>query len=305
MNVLIFANPYSGRRDNPRIVERFEQALAGAGLEPHVVWQRDRRVAALQEAGGDIRGVVAAGGDGSVADAVNDMHAAGRLDLPFATVPVGTENLFAREFGFAVEPEAVAAAVAAGQTRPVDLGQVRAKGGGDETARLFTLMTSAGFDAEVVHRVDRWRRATADGSLRRVKRQSYLPRVLSAMRGYRHPLVTLTAGGQTFSGGQVYAFNLPQYGGHLAIGQHAAPDDGKLAWVVFEKPGFLNLLGYHWLVLRRKHLRSKTVAHGHAESITIAPTNGHPTPAQTDGDPTGFAPIQVSIRPGALNVVKL
>src|SRR5690606_29196698 len=102
--------------------------------------------------------------DGSVADVINDMHAAGRLDVALATVPAGTENLFAKELGFGIDHEKLAKAIASRDTLSVDLAQATF---GDGTARLFTLMASAGFDGNVVHRMNAWRtHAAAEASPR-------------------------------------------------------------------------------------------------------------------------------------------
>ena len=304
--VLILANPFSGTGPNRQLVLRLERALAQRGLSPRVIWERDQRVAALHEAGDGLRCVVAAGGDGSVADVLNDMRAAGCLGLPFATLPAGNENLFAQEFNFTGKPEAIAAAIGQGQTQPVDLGRAFDPERPDESGRLFTLMTSAGFDADVVYRVDRWRKATAHTSLKRVNRLSYVPRILSAIFGYRFPAVTLEADGPAVTGHQAYVFNLPQYGGNLRIGQHAQRDDGQLAWVVFQKPGFIRLLGYHWLVLRGKHLAArKTVAHGRASRVTLRTGHNGTVPIQADGDPVGETPLEMAVLPSALNVIKV
>lgn len=313
MRVLIFANPYSGRRDNRVWVERFEQALADRGLSPAVVWEGDGRADVLRDVcGGDTSGgraVVAAGGDGSVNDVVNDMETAGCLDVPFATLPVGTENLFAKELGFRLENlDAIADAIARGDTRPIDLARIEHGGAPPRPARLFTLMASAGFDAEVVRRLDVWRTAAGDGKLQRVRRLSYLRPVLAAVFGYRYPAIKLTADGQTVTGTQAYAFNLPQYGGELGIGRHACPDDGRLHWLVFQKPGILRLLLYHWRCKLDRQLDCQTIAHGYAQRVTIEPapaSNDTPAPAQADGDPAGDARLQLEILPGALKVIRV
>ncbi len=308
MTVLIFANPYSGNKENPALVARLEEALQKQGREPRIVWERDGRVELIRELPDDST-VVAAGGDGSIADVVNDMHAAGRLALPFATLPVGTENLFAQEFGYDVKkPETIAAAVTRGRTRAVDLGRVAPETADDaEPAppRLFTLMASAGFDAEVVRRLSLWRTAPEDGTLRRVKRLSYFKPVLASIFGYRYPQITLTADGRSVTGTQAYVFNLPRYGGGLGIGRHADAFDGQLHWLVFRRPGLVRLLGYHALCVLGRQCKSNAILHGHARSVTFAPANGQALPVQADGDPAGDTPLRFEVMPGALNVVEL
>ena len=98
-----------------------------------------------------MRCVVAAGGDGTVSAVINELSA----DVALAVLPLGNENLFAKAFGFEDDPGALARAIARGARQPIDLGRAHTTAG----SRLFTLMLSAGFDADVVHRFTRWRTA--------------------------------------------------------------------------------------------------------------------------------------------------
>ena len=319
MDVLIYANPYSGSKDNLRLVGRLESALVAEGMEPEVVWKLPGRAEQLLEVGHGLKAVVAAGGDGSINTTVNLMRETEHLHLPFATLPVGTENLFAKQFGYDVtRPEAIAAAIAGGRTEAVDLGEVRPMVEGrpdDAGGRLFTLMASAGFDAAVVHKLDAWRTDLPDGALQRVSKISYVAPVTRSLLGYGFPRVTLSADGREVTGSQAYVFNLPQYGGNIGIGRHTRVGDGQLHWVVFEKPGRLRLFAYHALCLINRHLQTSTVHHGHAAEVTIASSDGHGhtdqgdaaahAPVQADGDPAGQTPQHFRVLPGALHVVRL
>ncbi|MEE9404207.1 MAG: diacylglycerol kinase family protein [Algisphaera sp.] len=307
--VLIFANPYSGHRDNRPKVEALAQALGARGVEVKVVWEAGSRVAEIKAAGSHCKAVVAAGGDGSVAAVVNAMAMAGQLGkVPFATLPVGTENLFAQAMQFEVTPEELAQAIVQGVTRPLDLGwagtpEQMESGGG----HYFTLMMTRGFDAHVVHRMDRWRAAASGVSgesvLRRVNRWSYAPRVLAGLASYRYPKIQLeTNTGQVVQGVQAFVFNLNRYGGGFPLGAHAVADDGVLDWVVFQNPGRLRLLYYHWLAGRRRHLKSPSVVHGQAAGVKISAV-GEAVPGQADGDPLANDATHVQVCPGALRVV--
>lgn len=304
--VLVFANPYSGHRDNRSLVDELSTALTGRGLDHEVVWDAERRAAALAQAGAGCRAVVAAGGDGSVNNAVNALADAGRLDVPLATLPVGTENLVAQALGFRVPVQALADALAAGRTRQIDLGVA------GSTAQLdagdghrFVLMLTRGFDAHVVHRMDRWRRAPGAGTLRRVNRFSYVPRVVGGLLGYRYPRMRLeTAEGQVIEGTQAYVFNLGMYGGGFPLGAHAVIDDGQLDWVVLKRPGSLRLLHTHWQARRGGYLDAPHVAHGRSAGVRIT-TVGDPVAAQADGDPLHHDATDVRVCPGALRVVDL
>ncbi|MEM6458948.1 MAG: diacylglycerol kinase family protein [Planctomycetota bacterium] len=310
--VLVLANPYSGTGPNHKRVARLEAALRDAGFDAQVVWSLDERDGRLRALDPESSCVVAAGGDGSIADVVNQMDAAGRLDVAFATLPVGNENLFAQEFGFGLKVGPMVDAIRRGRTRAVDLARLRVEpgGGGSDYAakaevdgRLLTLMASAGLDAEVIRRLDRWRKNLPDGRVRRVRRMTYLPKILGSVLGYRYPAIELVADGEPVRGHQAYVFNLPRYGGGFDFAPDARADDGQLSWVVFRDPGLFKLLGYHLKVLRRKHLGCDRVAHGTAERVSLRAVDRQPAPVQADGDPAGPTPIGVEVLPAALHVI--
>ena len=84
--------------------------------------------------------IVAAGGDGTIADVFN-RHPGVRL----AILPLGTENLVARFLGISESGVEVARLIARGEVRVLDLCQMG--------RRRFALMAIAGFDADVVQRL--------------------------------------------------------------------------------------------------------------------------------------------------------
>lgn len=286
---LIAANPYSGIGENEREVARLADALERRGIESQVIWDPTEWAEALKnpERVRSCLCVVATGGDGTVADVINCRPSS----LPLAVMPLGAENLFALEFGFKRDAEGLAAAIGAGKCRSVDLG--RANG------RFFSLMASVGFDADVVHRVARWRsRAKA---LKRVTRLSYLWPILNAALRYSYPRLTIEADGVTTGGAHAMVFNLPQYGYHLPFAPHARGDDGLLDWIVFERAGFGNLVSYFRDARRSRHLARPDMRHGRARRIRI--TAAEPVPAQLDGDPAGHTPVEIEVTPAALSIV--
>jgi YegS/Rv2252/BmrU family lipid kinase len=286
--VLIVGNPYSGARHNRRRVEALVQALREEGLAPEVVWQRTERTARLrrlrEEKG--CRCVVAAGGDGTVADIINEFPPA-----PLAVLPLGTENVFARAFGFSQDTRRLARAIAAGRSRAIDLGRAG--------NRFFGFMLGAGFDAAIVHRLARWR--ASGHSLKRVTYRSYLTPIRETMRAYPYGGIVLEADGVSVHGAHAFIFNIPQYAMGLSLAPDAKPDDGRLNWVVLQRPGLRNLLNYAWAVARGRHLRRRDVKWGAAARIRI--TAQHPVPLQADGEAAGWTPVEVEAAPAALRVI--
>jgi diacylglycerol kinase family enzyme len=327
--VLLFANPFSGSGPNRTWVEAFANQLTQAGLIAAVHWEPGRRREVLRAAADALGSnapppwILAAGGDGSVAAVLNDMAAADVLHWPFATLPVGNENLFAGHLGIDRRKiKGLLGALATARTRSLDLGVLEA-GDDPQTARRFCLMASVGFDADVVHRLDRWRQSgpavpDAPGespTLRRVSLLSYLPRMAGALCRYAYPAVTLTPrdgthAGQPIVGRHLFVFNLPEYGKDLGLCRRARGDDGRLDFVVFTRPGRARLLNYlRAAAMAGRHLHRADVIHGRATAFTLTTDADTPVPLQADGDPAGHvtagSATAIRIEPSALNVVRV
>jgi len=155
--------------------------------------------------------VVVLGGDGTVNEVVNGLLAAGPAPggPALAVVPGGGANVFARALGVPVDPvEATGAlldALRARRTRSIGLG--RADG------RWFTFTAGMGWDAAVVARVDRLRRARhredPPGPATYVRAAAH-EFFLSGRR--RHPPITVHRPGQE-----------PLTDVHLAIAANTSP----------------------------------------------------------------------------------
>lgn len=291
--IIVAANPYSGAGDNRRRVDTLARELTAAGEPSRVVWDARERAALLADHAtmAGCRAVVAVGGDGTVAQIINELPPG----MPLAAFPAGNENLFAAVHGFGDDPAALARALAEGRTRAVDLGRASVLG----RSRRFALMLTAGLDAAVVHRVAAWREAGA--ALRRVRRASYVAPIAASLVTYRHPPVRVVAGDVLASGSYCLVANAPAYALDLPLAPDACADDGALDWMVFERRGLAALAVYSWAVWRGRHRTRADVRTGRATRLRI--DAAAPVPVQADGDPLGTTPVEVEIIPAALRVI--
>ena len=292
--VILAANPYSGHGPTVQRVDMLTAALRARNLEAQVVWRPAERAAALAAAAPGTT-VVAVGGDGTVAAVINELAPESTL----AVFPAGNENLFARALGFPDDAVGLATSVAAGVTHAVDLGRATSTAGGSMRTRLFGLMLSAGFDADVAHRLARWR---ADGPmLRRVRRRSYVQPVAAALLSYRHPVMSVSVDDGTLRAAWCLVANVRAYAFGLCLTARGRPDDGRLDWAIVERAGVGALARYAWAA-RGGRLRScagtraGTTARMRIHSAT-------PVPVQLDGDAWGVTPVAVETVPGALTVL--
>jgi diacylglycerol kinase family enzyme len=265
-----------------------EAALAAEGLLPQLVWQLDELETLVREPSfsEEYRCVVAAGGDGTLNRAIN-YH----LAVPLAVLPLGNENLFARQFGFSTDPNLLAAKIARGRTRVIDLGRAG--------QRLFGVVASAGFDGDVAHRLAQWRQA--ESHLRRVGSHSYVLPIATSICRYPFPLVELEADGVRCEGALAMVFNVPRYAIGLRLCPDALPDDGWLDWIVFRKPGRVRLALYAAAVALRQHRRLPDVAFGRARHVHLR--SAHHVPMEMDGEAAGFTPCEIAVEPQTLRIV--
>jgi diacylglycerol kinase (ATP) len=297
----IAANAASGRGGGRSAVVRLARELERLGLASRVAWTLDERKALVEAASargpGRCRCLVAVGGDGTVAALINE-----RPSVPIAVMPAGTENLFARHFGFGRNPGRAATRIVEGRSAPLDLGLIN--------GRRFALMAGFGFDADVVSR-HHAARVGRSGQLRTTNRAAYVEPVLRSSFGYRFPPLTMTAEGvdgreETLVGTTAFVFNLPRYALGLPFAPSARGDDGWLDLVVFREPGAFRALHYLWLVVRGLHLDRPGIAHRRVRRVAIEAKGA--VPIQLDGDPGGVIepgepPWIVEVLPRAVGVI--
>ena len=287
-------NPYSGAKDNRRIVVSLGDALRQRQLAFEEIWDPDERRRRFADADwmANVRAVVVAGGDGTIAAVFNEFQA--RPWPAVAIYPLGNENLLAQEFGFNGDAGALADAIERGRCRALDIGVAN--------GTRFSLMVGVGLDADVVHRLTHWRERGE--AMRRVKRATYIRPITEALVRYAYPTITLeTDDGQAVVGRQVLVVNVARYGMDLAFAPNAKGDDGALNWVVFEKPGRWRQVRYLLSVWRGKHLNRADVHSGTAKRIRL--TAERPAPVQLDGDMAGYTPVDIRIEPHAVTLIDM
>src|SRR5262245_50238325 len=123
--VLIGANPCAGAQNRRALVEALSEELARRGFEPTVHGDIDGLAAEAARLlpSGELRAVVAAGGDGTFRLIAERTPPA----TPLLVLPLGTENLLARYIGFTPEPTELAKIIADGYTMSLDAGMASSR----------------------------------------------------------------------------------------------------------------------------------------------------------------------------------
>src|SRR5512134_1179551 len=141
----LIVNPVAGTDEAPALVARLNELLRERGGDLDITittGPRDAERAAFRAAADGETRLFVAGGDGTLNEALNGVHAAGRLsDVVFGILPLGTGNDFAAVLGVPPGAEDAARALTGGDEVSVDVGRL------DD--RVFVNTSAGGFVAEV------------------------------------------------------------------------------------------------------------------------------------------------------------
>jgi diacylglycerol kinase family enzyme len=218
--------------------------------------------------------IVAAGGDGTVLDLIN-RHPL----VPIAVLPLGTENLLARQLDIPHrDGRFVARMIAAGRTTRFDLGTIG--------ARRFAIMASCGFDATVLA-------AAHAARTGHITRRHYIAPTLRTLRCYRFPELRVYLDDETQPrvGSMVVVANMSQYAARLPLVRGADPTDGQLDVRIFTHHSTFQLLrDLSTVVLRRRGAGLNPL-----RATRVRIESDAPLPLQADGDPAGTTPVEIGI----------
>lgn len=290
--VTILVNPKAGPKAAQPWADRLAEQLRKQGF--HTELFTDLAAASAQanqwHAEGCLRTLVAAGGDGTAAELVN------RTDdgVPIVLLPTGNSNLLAKYFHLSKNPETLCRTVVEGVTARVDAGLAN--------DRIFLLMASCGFDAEVVRQVHGCRTG-------HINIWTYFKPIAKAIENYNFPEIQVCCEeeGQPAwrqSVRWMFAFNLPCYGGGLAqfhIAPQANGSDGLLDLGTFRRGHLWPGLGYAAAIMLRQHHRLADWTTRRVRRLQI--TSDVQVPYQLDGDSGGFLPLDIRVLPGRLTLV--
>lgn len=302
-DVVISLNPIAGSGPTKVRVDRLASLLRDHGFEPLVLTDLDEVARQTNErfAEGRLRALVGAGGDGTAAELVNRTVPG----VPLTLLPSGGENLLARYLGLRRAPEAICQVIRTGGLRRYDAASA--------SGRIFLLMISCGFDAEVVRLVHERRRG-------QITKLAWARPLWESVWGYRYPRIEVlregasgTANGvegpaqiaamevEPWEVGWLFGFNLPCYGAGFRIAPEADGRDGLLDLCCFKGRRLRSALNYVVQVRLGRHQRLADCHIGRAARFRIQADE--PVPFQLDGDFGGYLPVEVEVLPQRLTVL--
>ena len=255
----------------------------------------DARRLAAEAVGEGFEVVVAAGGDGTLNEVLNGIGDApdGFERARLGVLPLGTVNVYAREYALSTKLAAAWAVIRQGREMRIDLPAVDYSMKGAPQRHYFAQMSGAGLDARAIELVD-WQLKKKLGPL------AYVVAGLKALMS-RQSKITVAGGGHSAAGEMVLIGNGRCYGGDFHIFPQADSRDGRLDVCVFPRVNWLTLLRCGPGLLLRGRLPASCVETFQAESLTL--TSPSATALEADGELIGHLPAAFSIARSRLRVL--
>ncbi|MEY3888903.1 MAG: hypothetical protein RI931_25 [Actinomycetota bacterium] len=293
MRLGVIVNPTAGRGAGKAEGAKAIELFRAAGIE--VV---DLTGADLNEANANARhaindsqvdGIVVVGGDGIAHLGVN--LCAG-TDLPLGMIGAGTGNDLARSIGMPLNDTAGSVEIIlAHLNNPRTVDAVKAQTSTGEFWFFGTI--SAGFDALVNQRANRWR--WPKGPSR------YTLAMLAELASFKpiHYEATIDGEHRSFQAMLCAVANSESFGGGMRVAPNAIIDDGLLELFIvhsISRPEFIKVFPK---VFTGEHIHHPAVEIIQAKQVKISSGN---MPAYSDGEAVGHSPVSAQIMPGSLRV---
>jgi diacylglycerol kinase family enzyme len=278
--MLVVFNPVAGRR-RASALWRVLDLLVENGVKVEVAeTQHAGHATELARAAAreGLSMVVAAGGDGTIAEVANGLIGS---STALGVIPLGTANVLAKEYKLSTAPRAVANALAYKRTKLLWPGIARMEG--DE--HVFVQMVGLGFDGAVVHGLQPLLK-------RMIGRGAYVWQSLWESVAYRFPKVRLSIDGKDYEAASVVVSKGRLYGGPYLLAPNAVSTEPGFQVALFETPGtFAALLSGAALPLGLLP-RCPGVRVIAGRQVDFCSANG-PIKTQSDGDALAGTPSMV------------
>ncbi len=231
--------------------------------------------------------VVAAGGDGTIAEVANGlMGSAARMGV----IPLGTANVLAHELSLPFDPRAVAAALAFGRTRPLWPGVAR----GPAHRRVFVQMLGIGFDAHVVGHM-------SQPLKRLIGRTAYVLQTARELSRYRFRPVRLVLDGTEVEAASAIVSKGALYGGRFLLAPGAQSGRPDFSVTLFERSGPVPAALYGLALPLDMLSRAPGVRQLRASRVELPGVGAGPV--QCDGDCAESGPLVIENAEAPIQVV--
>ena len=293
--ILVLVNPAAGRGRTLRFIPAIASLFQKHGVAAEFVAPQNATGLADCAAGGIAHheAILVLGGDGTFQHVVRSTLGSG---VPLGILPVGGGNDVAAAFGIPKDPIAAAAAFLGGTPQPMDV--LRAQFS-DGHAAVYLGGGGIGLDAAAA-RLASGRFARWPGAAR------YFASALWALKGFLAPAVEVELDDMCILVSAepmllAVVTNTPTYGAGLRIAPEAKTDDGLLDVTLVGQLKWTRVLEAFPVLLRTGDLRWPEVKRFRGRRVVLR--TEHPASFHGDGEILGETPVEISVLPGAINVI--
>lgn len=281
-DIELVVNPIAGSGRALETAQQLARSLEQQGVRVRVHATRGRADArdhlASQEQRPEL--VIAIGGDGTVREVFEGLE---RAPVPVLVLPQGTANVLGLDLALPRDIEGALGLLRSHRLQEIDLAEVHTSLG----RRLSFLVSGIGFDAQIVHALERRRRGP-------ISKLTWTAAGWETFRRWQEPRLSVEIDGVALPGhyGWVLFSNVIHYAGWRVLSADRALADGEFEVYLFRNCSRIGLLR-HQLRALLCGLPGGACERRRARRLRVdSPT---PVPCQVDGDAAGMTPFAVEV----------
>ncbi len=295
----LIANPGAGKPDEINTkVKVAAKCLEELGIQVDVALAKPKEEAttiakkAIKEG---YKTIIAMGGDGTVEAAMRgivDLKSKARLGI----LPYGTKNNVAKSLGIPEPIEEACALIAKNNTRKIDIGQIKLKGGSAKIKKTYFFeLAVVGLAAAVYPPANK----ILKGQISKIKDAAE-----TVLQHDSNSKVFMTFDDDSRVKVQtmlVVVSNTPMFGANFLVAPNASMEDGLLDISVYPNFSKAELLAYYASVMNEGYSENDKVQHYRAHRFTLR--TAPPLAVNADAEDLGTGDIKIKCLTGALRVL--
>lgn len=233
--------------------------------------------------------ILAAGGDGTINEAINGI--AGSRVL-FGILPAGTANVLANEMGLSNRPDHAARQILHAVPVRIALGLLERPG---KASHYFALMAGVGLDARIVYELD----------LDLKSRLGKLAYWHGGLRQFGRPVPRFRIGvnGADYCASFALITRVRNYGGDFEIARRVRLTDNDFEVVIFQNNQWQDYVRFFGAVMTNRLYNTEGVTITRATRVEADSAQDQRIYIQVDGESQGALPVSVSVAPDALTLL--
>ncbi len=290
MNILIIANPISGKGIAKKKTAKLETILKRLGISVTIYLTKfagDGKEYASNLNSSSFDRLVVVGGDGTINEIVNGLP--DTFSTPILPVSTGNANLLASELKLPKNPSKLVKLLIEGKTIHADCGIINNK-------TKFLMVAGIGFDALICEQVKKARKTT-------INNLSYLLPIFKVIKSFKNSKYEIMVDGKDYgTSPAIIISNLKNYAGVFSLAYNAGINTGFLDIIMLPKISFFSLLKYILIIKLYNVSKISGAKYINGSEITIR--SNQTIPVELDGDfQKRYSKVDIKIIKGKIPLI--